>query len=116
MRSYIAIFEENPDNNAEIAAIGQLIADKTEDEESPSKLKTESFIGLINKMGIPLTKDALMDMVEAGNLSEIISDMNDEEVFFKGQGAIDTNTMNVDKAEDIVDKMAKRQAKKGIRK
>jgi len=100
----------------QIAAVAQLMADRTEDENSPSKLNTEAFVDLINKMGLPLTKETLMDLVEKGSLSSIIKDVNQDEVQFKGQMDVDPTQMSVDKAKDVVSKMAKRAAKKGIKK
>jgi len=100
----------------QVAAISQLIADRTEDENSPSKLSTEAFVGLINKMGLPMTQQTLMDLVEKGQLQSIIKDVNQDEVQFKGQQDVDPTAMSVDKAKDVVAGMAKRAAKKGIMK
>ena len=110
---------EDDDSDAkseQVAAISQLIADRTEDENSPSKLSTEAFVGLINKMGLPMTQQTLMDLVEKGNLQSIIKDVNQDEVQFKGQQDVDPGAMSVDKAKDVVANMAKRAAKKGIKK
>ena len=100
----------------QIAAISQLIADRTEDENSPSKLSTEAFVHIINRMGLPMTKETLMDLVEQGQLSSIIKDVNLDEIQFKGQQDVDPHQMSVDKAKDVVANMAKRAAKKGIMK
>jgi hypothetical protein len=118
MRDLINIVEDEPTPEDErIAAIAQLLIDKTDGQNTASKLNTEAFINIINKMGMPMTVDVLMDMVETGDLKNIISDVNQDEVMFKGKGDVDVNAaMTVDKARDTVDKMAKRQAKKGIHK
>lgn len=100
----------------QIAAISQLIADRTEDENSPSKLSTEAFVHIINRMGLPMTKETLMDLVEQGQLSSIIKDVNLDEIQFKGQQDVDPHQMSVDKAKDVVANMAKRAANKGIMK
>lgn len=110
------VTEEESAQEEQIAAISQLIADRTEDENSPSKLSTEAFIGIINRMGLPMTKDTLFDLVENGKLSAIIKDANQDEIHFKGQQDIDPGEMSVDKAKDVVANMAKRAAKKGIMK
>lgn len=110
------VTEEESAQEEQIAAISQLIADRTEDENSPSKLSTEAFVGLINKMGLPMTKQTLMDLVEKGQLKSIIKDVNQDEVQFKGQQDVDPTEMTVDKAKDVVAGMAKRAAKKGIMK
>jgi len=108
--------EEDAAHEEQIAAISQLIADRTEDENSPSKLSTEAFISIINKMGLPLTKETLFDLAEKGNLESVIKDVNPEEIHFKGQQEIDPSVMSVDKAKNVVANMAKRAAKKGIMK
>ena len=108
--------EDQLEDQEQIAAISQLIADRTEDENSPSKLSTEAFVGLVNKMGIPMTTETLMDLAEKGSLGSVIKDVNMEEIHFKGQQDIDPTEMTVDKARDVVGAMAKRAAKKGINK
>jgi len=100
-----------------VAAISQLLIDKTEDQNIASKLNTDAFINILNKMGLPMSTEALMDIVQNGDLQNIISDVNQDEVTFAGKGAVDVNAqMTVDKARNTVDKMAKRNAKKGIHK
>lgn len=114
-----ALTEEDAEELAqqeEIAAISQLIADRTEQEDSESKLSTDAFIGIVSKMGIPMSRESLMDLAEKGSLGSVIKDVNMEEVHFKGQKDIDPTEMTVDKAKDVVGKMAKRAAKKGIKK
>jgi len=109
--------EEVTPDDERVAAISQLLIDKTEDQDTASKLNTDAFINIINKMGMPMSVESLMDMVQDGDLSNIISDVNDQEVTFKGKGDVDVNAaMTVDKARNTVDKMAKRNAKKGIHK
>lgn len=122
MRNLIDILREDPEEQAEdmaqeqqIAAVAQLIADKTEDKNAQSKLTTDAFIGMLNKMGIPMTKEGLMDLVQNGKLESVIKDVNDDEVVFKGTSEIGDSDMTVDKAKDIVSKMAKRSAKKGVK-
>lgn len=110
------VTEEESAAEEQVAAISQLIADRTKDENSPSKLNTDAFISIINKMGLPMTKETLFDLVEKGSLSSIIKDVNQDEINFKGQGDIDPGKMSVDKAKDIVANMAKRAAKKAIKK
>ena len=109
------VTEDEAANEQEIAAISQLIADKTEDADAESKLSTDAFVHMINKMGIPLTKESLMNLAEKGGLGSVIKDVNHDQVIFKGQKDIDPTEMTVDKAKDLVANMAKRSAKKGIK-
>ena len=121
LRKYMNIIlredKEQTDNLAQhqqIAAIAQLIADKTKDKNSQSKLSMEAFNNMLNKMGIPMTPESIMDLVQNGKLDSVIKDANEDEIVFKGQDEIDSDEMDVDKAKDIVKNMAKKSAKKGI--
>jgi len=105
---------EEDAHDEQIAAIGQLIADRTEDEDSPSKLSTQAFVNIANKMGLSLSQETLMDLAQSGKLASVISDVSDAEIHFRGQKDIDPETMSVDKANDVVAQMSKRSAKKGV--
>jgi len=118
------IIEGETDNNdsetetehERVAAISQLLIDKTEDANTASKLKTDAFINIINNMGVPMSTELLMDLVQAGDLENIISDVNDEYVTFNGKGDVEQNAeMTVDKARNTVDTMAKRNMRKGMK-
>ena len=104
------IMESNSDidQKIKITAIAQLIADRTKDANSKSKIKTDTFIKLLNNMGIPVDTESLMDLVQTGELKQVISDVNQDDVSFKGQHEIDPTEMTVDKAQSIVKDMAKR--------
>jgi hypothetical protein len=116
MKALMNIVTEDPAaaHDEQLAAISQLIADRTEEENSPSKLSTDAFVSLANKMGLSLTRDTLMDLAQSGKLGAIIKDVNDDEIQFKGQHEIDGAVMDVDKAKKVVSKMARRNARKGV--
>jgi len=105
--------DEDDEGSEEIAAVSQLIADQTEDADSESKISLDSFIHILNKMGISQSKESLTDMVGNGSFSDVIKNINGEEVMFKGQQEIDPEIMSVDKARDTVNDMAKRSMNKG---
>jgi len=108
---------EEDNSEEQLAAIGQLLIDRSEDENTESKLSLDAFINIANKMGMPLTQETLFDLAQSGDLENIIKDVNQDEIIFKGKGEVDINAnMNVDKAKDVVKGMAKRNAKKGIHK
>lgn len=109
------ITEEEVENSEQLAAISQLIADRTEDEDSESKISTHAFISIANKMGIPLTDETLMDLVEKGTLESVIKDASPDEIHFKGQKDIDPEAMDVERAEKVVSDMASKAAKKGVK-
>jgi len=120
IRDLISIVEGDDEitpDDERVAAISQLLIDKTEDQNTASKLNTDAFINIINKMGMPMSLETLMDLVQDGDLQNIITDVNQDEVTFAGRGDVDVNAaMTVDKAKATVDRMAKRNAKKGIHK
>lgn len=107
------IFEDNNDDIAhdeKLAAIGQLFVDRSDEENTESRMSTQAFIHLANRMGLSLTSETLMDLAQSGDLTNIIKDVNQDEVIFHGKGDVDLNAaMTVDKARDTVKKMAKRQ-------
>ncbi len=115
MRHLLNVIDESDEVDAQdeqVAAIGQLIADNTEHEDSESKLSVDAFIGILNKMGLSYSKETLMDLASEGRLESVISDVNDQYVQFKGQGDIDPESMSVDKARNTVNDMAKRNMNK----
>lgn len=113
MESLDRINEEDDAQDEQVAAIGQLIADKTEFADSESKLSVDAFISILQKMGLSYSKETLMDLASAGKLDAVISDVNDSYVQFKGQADIDPEAMSVDKAKSTVNDMAKRSMNKG---
>ena len=117
MRNLLNIVTEGSGNvhDEQIAAIGQLIADQTEDADAESKLSTDAFIKIAQKMGLSLTPETLMQMKEEGKLDSVIKKVTPEEIVFKGQKDIPGEEIDVDKAKEVVKKMAKRTAKKHIK-
>jgi hypothetical protein len=112
MRDLLNIVSEDESNSNDetLAAIGQLIADRSADADTESRLSTNAFIHIANKMGLSLTPETLMDLAQSGDLKNIIKDVNAEEIVFHGKRNIDANAnMTVDKARETVKKMAKRQ-------
>ena len=122
LRNYINLFENNIYEDEEsydtnpadekLAAISTLLLDKTDEEDSESRVDTEAFINIIQKMGIPMSMETLMDMSENGQLDSIIKTVSADEVVFNGQEtAMSNSEMGVDKAHDVVNAMAKKGAK-----
>lgn len=114
MRQLISVVTESGVSTEHITAISQLIADRTKDENSPSKLNTDAFVHLVNQLGVPVTKELLFDLANNGKLQSVVKDINDDFVLFKGQAEIEPSEMSVDKAKEVVKKMAKRSAKKKV--
>ena len=116
MQTLLNICEDEDDSQTDqISAIAQLMADRTEHADSPSKLSTNAFVEMANKMGLSLTPETLMDLKQSGEIDAVINDVSLDEVQFKGQMDIDDTAMSVDKAKNTVKKMATRAAKKGLK-
>jgi hypothetical protein len=110
VREIIVEGNEPSIHDEQLAAIGQLIVDRSADEDTESRMSTQAFVHLANKMGLSLTAETLMDLAQSGDLNNIIKDVNAEEVVFHGKADVDINAgMTVDKARETVKKMAKRQ-------
>jgi hypothetical protein len=75
-------------------------------------MTTDEFLTILNKNGISLDKADLFDMVKKEPLSNIIADISDDTVTFKGQeGDIDTA---VDQSQDENEKIRQGMAQKQI--
>lgn len=106
----IIVEDDSVVHDEQLAAIGQLIVDRAAGAETESRMSTQAFVHIANKMGLSLTPETLMDLAQSGDLSNIIKDVNAEEVVFHGSQDVDINAnMTVDKARETVKKMAKRQ-------
>jgi hypothetical protein len=75
-------------------------------------MTTDEFLTILNKNGISLDKADLFDMVKKEPLSNIIADISDDTVTFKGQeGDVDTA---VDQSQDENEKIRQGMAQKQI--
>jgi len=107
--------EDMSPEDERVAAVSQLLIDKTEEADSESTISTEAFVNMMNKMGVAMTTDTLMDMVQDGDLANIVKDVSQDTVTFNGKNTIEQNAaMTKDRAEDVVGGMAKSSAKKNI--
>jgi hypothetical protein len=80
------------------------------------KLSTELFLKILRKHDVPVDKDDLFDIVKKEPLSNIISDLNDNEVIFKGQEPDQDQMNNQEKQvgdnQKTLQQMASKQANK----
>lgn len=107
-------FEVSSVHTEKLAALSQFLVSRAQDTDAAKKISIAAFLELANNMGISLTDDQLRNLVQQPPLNELIADVTDSEVIFKGavEGA---PNMTVDQARDTVDTMAKRALnKKGL--
>ena len=118
LRRYMNIVEgeEEPTADEErLAAVSQLLISKSDEADVESTVSTDAFINMLNNMGVPMSTESLMDLVQSDNsLNNIIKDVSQDTVTFKGKSVEQAAAMTQDKAEDVVSGMAKSQAKKNI--
>lgn len=85
-----------------IAVINQLKA-RLSDSNSSLKMNTNAFINLLRKNGIEITLDELYEIYDKDPMSQLIDNLSNTEVTFKGSK---TDEGNLESApEDIDDSM-----------
>jgi hypothetical protein len=107
-------FEVSGINAQKLAALSQFLVSRAQDTNAEKKISIAAFLELSNNMGISINDAQLRNLIQQPPLSELITDITDSEVIFKGtvEGA---PNMTVDQARDTVDTMAKRALnKKGL--
>ena len=86
-----------------IAVINQLKA-RLSDSNSSLKMNTNAFINLMRKNGIEITLDELFDIYDKDPMSQLIDNLSNTEVTFKGSK---TDEENLESApEEMDDSMA----------
>lgn len=99
------------DNSGELAALSQFLIGRADDQGSTKTISIGAFLKAANDMGISLTRDQLISQSQEQPLNNLIQNVTDDEVVFKGSEEPD-DTMSVDQARDTVDSMAKRASSK----
>jgi len=97
-----------------LSALAQFLLGRSEDQSAQKKISTASFIALANNMGIPLTDGQLRDLSQQEPLNQLIGNIDDKDIVFKGAEDIGPAQMSVDQARTTVDTMAKRAAKSAM--
>jgi hypothetical protein len=107
-------FEVSSVHTQKLAALSQFLVSRAQDTDAEKKISIAAFLELANNMGISINDSQLRNLIQQPPLSELISDVTDSEVVFKG-AVEDAPNMTVDQARDTVDTMAKRALnKKGL--
>ena len=78
--------------------------------QSDFPLSTDDFLKILRKHGISLDKSDLFDIVKKEPLKNVISDVNDQEVTFKGQESPEIE-QGPDENEQVRSQMAKKALK-----
>jgi (p)ppGpp synthase/HD superfamily hydrolase len=98
-----------------LAAMTQFLIGRSDDTDAKKVMNLDSYLQLAQNQGISLTKQSLIDLSQRAPLKNLIQNVEDDIVTFRGdEGDKVTDTMTVDQARKKVDSMAKRAAKKGM--
>ena len=88
----------------------KLVAVTNQLKSANEPMSTDEFLTVLNKNGISLDKADLFDMVQKDPLRNIVADVNDDTVTFKGQeGDLDTA---IDQSQDENEKIRQQMASK----
>jgi hypothetical protein len=103
-------FENSNGSTKELVALSQFLLSRADDTNAKNSISVAAFIKLAANMGISISPQQLVQMAQQEPLSNVIADVSDEQVTFKGSedSAV---TMSVDQARATVDQMAKRALK-----
>jgi predicted alpha/beta-fold hydrolase len=98
-----------------LAAMTKFLIGRSEDTDAKKVMNIESYLQLAQNQGINLTKPGLIDLVQRDPLKNLIRNVENDMITFRGaEGDQVNDTMTVDQARKTVDSMAKRAAKKGM--
>lgn len=102
-----------PDPNR-ILGLVEFLRGRAGDQGGRLQISQQAFMKLAQQLGINITSQNLGDLINQPPLNNVLEplDPGSGMITFKG-GEKTTTKMPVDKAQDIVSKMAKRAAKKG---
>ena len=106
-------FTDTKSQAAKLAALGEFLVGRADDSASSKKISINSFINLAKDMGVSLTDSQLRAMISQPPLSNIITNVTDNEVMFKGSEQ-EVAGMSVDQARNTVDSMAKTAMKRSL--
>jgi hypothetical protein len=107
-------FEVSSVNTEKLAALSQFLLSRAQDTDAEKKISIAAFVDLAKNIGVSLNDAQLRNLVQQAPLKELIADVTDTEVIFKGavEGA---PNMTVDQARETVNTMAQRALnKKGL--
>lgn len=101
-------FADNDPLRVKLTAVASQLKGQHQNSEQP--LSTEEFLGMLKDQSISLSKSDLFDIVKKEPLKNIIADINDETVTFKGDEQLGTDS-GPDENEKIRQQMANKALK-----
>lgn len=104
---FIREFVDNPDA-LKLAAIGQFLLKRAGDTASVKPMHVDSFIKIARDNGINMDRERLMTMSSQEPLSNIIGNIEGDNIIWKGSETTGPEQMSVDQARKTVNQMAKR--------
>lgn len=104
-------FDDSDPLRVKLTAVTSQLKARIGEEGSVEPMSTDALLSLLKNNDIIIDKSDIYDMVKKEPLSNIIDDIRDDQVIFKGQKPM-KGTMTPDQAEKTVDSMAKRAASK----
>jgi hypothetical protein len=92
----------------------KLVAVASQLQSTSEPMSTDEFLTVLNKNGISLDKTDLFDIVQKEPLKNVVANINDDEVIFKGQEGDVTQgaEQQPDENERIRQQLASKQAGK----
>lgn len=104
------------DQSARLAALAKFLDSRAQDEDAVRQISIPAFLNLAQGLGISITPNQLRDLALQPPLDGIISNVENDKITFRSDDreVPVSDTMTVDQAQQTVDTMAKRAAKKGI--
>jgi len=102
--------------SARLAALSKFLVSRAKDTDARKTISTEAFLKLARGQGISLTTDQLKTLAVQPPLNNLIQEVNDNEITFKGADGEEqvSPTMTVDQARKTVDQMAKRAVRRDL--
>lgn len=114
----VEVTDADQSSATRLAAVADFLIGRSDDKNAAKTISTQSFISLANNMGISLTHEQLIDLSQQPPLSNLIKNVTPEKVEFRGSDDTASELGDVEKqkekSKDIVDKMARRAASKGV--
>jgi hypothetical protein len=104
-------FSDDDPLRVKLTAVTSQLKSRMDDKNSKEPMSTNALLNILNGEGISLSKSDLFDMIKKDPLKNIIQNINNDEVIFKGH-THDNEVIDHDAAEKTVQQMAKRAASK----
>jgi hypothetical protein len=95
-----------------VAIIADELKTALDSGDLPDTISTDDLISRFEENGVPVDRRQLADMIQVPPLSDVIDNMNDDEVTFKGTSADDIEFDYESDQEKVVSQMAKKAMNK----